>query len=132
MAIAKHINKLNHIEGIIKIVNDAAAPAAITVDLDVDLLKSNETLTGVAPIVNISSIEASIADGVEVILTRGGTVVQTLFENTNNITNAYGADNQNNTSDVVFNFTGKGTLIVRFLKIKGFQANYRPEQGVGV
>ena len=129
MAISKYISKLNHIEGIIKVVNDVAGAASTTITLNTDLLKSNETLAG-TPKVNLSAVEAAISNNSKVTITRGGKVVGLYFENTNQILNVYGADSENNTSDLTVAFTGEGMVVIRLLKLEGYKPNFRPEQGV--
>jgi hypothetical protein len=128
MAISKYISKLNHIEGVIKVVNDVAGAASTTITLNSDLLKGNETLSG-TPKVNLSAVEAAIANNGKVTITRGGKVVGLYFENTNQILNVYGADSENNTSDLTVSFTGEGMVIIRLLKLEGFKPNFRPGQG---
>lgn len=129
MAISKFITKSNNIETVVKIVNDVAGAASTTVTLAVDLLKSNEAIAG-TPTVNISAMEAAISNNSKITLTRGGKVVGLLYENTNSILNVYGADSENNTSDIVVAFTGEGMITIRLLKTAGYRPNFRPEQGV--
>lgn len=130
MAVTKYIVKQNHIEAIVKIVADAAGSA--TIDLDVDLLKSNEELFGGTPQVNIGAMEVSVQTGTEMNITRGGTLILNYFENSDGFEMPWTADPQNNTSDIVVTFTGKGTLYIRLLKLKGYRPLFRPEQGVNL
>ena len=129
MAISKYVVKQNHMEAIVKVVNDVASSASITVTLATDLLKSNENLVG-TPVVNLGSMESAIQVGTEANITRNGKVIVNFFENTEQFEFGFGADPENNTSDIVVNFTGKGTIYMRLLKIKGYQAKFRPEQGI--
>lgn len=129
MAIAKYVVKQNHLEAIVKVVNDVAQSASITVTLATDLLKSNENLVG-TPQVNLGSMESAIQVGTEANITRNGQVIVNFFENTEQFEFGFGADPQNNTSDIVVNFTGKGTIYMRLLKVKGYQSKFRPEQGI--
>lgn len=129
MAITKTVIKQNHIEAIVKVVNDVTDSASITISLATDLLKSNENLVG-TPVVNLGSMESAIQVGTEANITRNGQVVVNFFENTEQFEFGFGADTQNNTSDLVVNFTGKGTIYMRLLKIQGYQAKFRPEQGI--
>jgi len=130
MAISKTIIKMNHVEALVKVVNDVASAGAITIDLDVDLLKSNEELDGLAPTVNIGSLEFSTAVTGEISIVRNSVVVNNAFENTESFELAWGADNQNNTFDIVVNMSAKGTVYMRLLKVQGYRPLFRPEQGV--
>lgn len=130
MAVTKYIVKQNHIEAIVKVVADAAGSA--TIDLDVDLLKTNEELFGGAPQVNIGAMEVSVQTGTEMNITRGGTLILNYFENSDGFEMPWTADPQNNTADIVVTFTGKGTLYIRLLKLKGYRPLFRPEQGVNL
>lgn len=130
MAIHKYIVKLNHQEAVIKIVNDAAAPASYTITLNSDLLKSNETLSGETPTVNISHTEAGIEDLGVVSIVRNGVTVANLFENTVGYALPWAADSEQNTHDIQVNFTLRGTIYIRLLKLHGYKPNFRPEQGI--
>lgn len=130
MAINKYIVKLNHNEAVVKIVNDAAAPASATISLTTDLLKSNETLSGDAPKVNISHTEAGIEDLGIITIVRNGVTIANLFENTVGYSVPWAADSQENASNIVVNFTLRGTIYIRLLKLQGYKPNFRPEQGV--
>jgi hypothetical protein len=132
MAITKTVLKQNHIEALVKVVNDANESATTAFELAVDLLKSNEELSGAAPTVNIGSVECSISVGTEANITRNSVVILNLFENTDRFDLPFGADSQNNTSDIVVNFTGKGTVYIRLLKLAGYRPLFRPEQGVNL
>lgn len=130
MAISKTVIKLTHIEAVVKIVNDVAGAATTTIDLDVDLLKSNEELTGETPVVNLGTIDVGLANNAEATITRNNVLISNMFENTLGYLMEFGADPTQNTSDVVVSFTGKGTMFVRLFKIKGYRPLFRPEQGV--
>lgn len=130
MAITKTIIKLNHIEAIVKIVNDAASAASSTITLNTDLLKSNEVLSGATPAVHLSATETSVPPGGEISITRDGTVICNYFENNVGFELPWGADTQNPTSDIVVSFTLKGTIYLRLLKVAGYRPTFRPEQGV--
>jgi hypothetical protein len=132
MAITKTVLKQNHIEALVKVVNDVSDAASATFTLATDLLKSNEELTGVSPVVNISSIECTISVGSEASITRNSVVILNMFENTDRFEMAFGADSQNNTSNITVNFTGKGTVYIRLLKLAGYRPLFRPEQGVNI
>lgn len=132
MSITKTIIKQNHIEAIVKVVNDVTDSATITIGLTTDILKSNEELSGATPIVNLASMESSIQVGTEANITRNGQVIVNFFENTEQFELGFGADTQNNTSDIVVNFTGKGTIYMRLLKVQGYRPLFRPEQGVNL
>lgn len=132
MAVTKTVLKQNHIEALVKVVNDTAGAGSATITLATDLLKSNEELNGETPTVNVGSVEASVAVAGEVNLTRGGVVVMNMFENFEQFELPWGADVQNNTSDIVVNFTNKGTVYIRLLKVKGYRPLFRPEQGVNL
>ena len=132
MAISKTIIKMNHIEAIVKVVNDVASPGSVTFVLATDLLKSNEQLNGRTPIVNIGQVEASLADTGESSIVRGGVVINNVFENTLGFEMNWGADTQKNTSDIVVNMSTKGTMYIRLLKVDGYMPLFRPEQGVNV
>lgn len=132
MSITKTIIKQNHIEAIVKVVNDVTDSATITIGLTTDILKSNEELSGATPIVNLASMESSIQVGTEANITRNGQVIVNFFENTKQFELGFGADTQNNTSDIVVNFTGKGTIYMRLLKVQGYRPLFRPEQGVNL
>lgn len=129
MAIRKTLIKQGHIEALWKVVNDAASSASVTITLASDLLRSDENLVG-TQIVNLGAMESAIQVGTEANITRNGIVIVNFFENTEQFELPWGADTQNNTSDIVVNFTGKGTIYIRLLKIQGYQPKYRPEQGI--
>lgn len=131
MAITKTVIKQNHIEAIVKVVNDVTDSASITVGLSTDLLRSDEDLIG-TPVVNLGSMESAIQVGTEANITRNNQVVVNFFENTEQFEMGFGADTQNNTSDLVVNFTGKGTIYMRLLKVQGYRPKFRPEQGVNL
>lgn len=132
MAIRKHIVKMNHIESLIKVVNDVDAEGTVTIDLDADLLKDNEHLvSGTTPRVAISAMEWSVKDSTGIIkIVRNGINTHTLFA-TRNITNAYGADHDGADSNIVITMTA-GTLYIRLLKISGFRPDFQPEQNGGL
>ena len=130
MAISKTIIKMNHMEVVVKVVNDVASPGTVTFGLATDLLKSNEDLSGETPIVNIGQTETSLADGGEATVVRDGVVIYNVFENTLGFEMNWGADTQNNTADIVVNMSTKGTLYIRLLKLQGYRPKFRPEQGV--
>ena len=132
MAVSKYIVKQNHIEAIVKVVSDAAGGGSATITLATDLLKANEELAGSIPKVNIGSTETSIQVGTEANITRNGVVIVNFFENTEQFEMPWTADPQNNTSDIVVNFTGKGTIYMRLLKLQGYRPLFRPEQGVNL
>lgn len=132
MAISKTVIKLTHIEAVVKIVNDVAGAASATISLSTDLLKSNEELTGETPVVNLGTVDVGLSNGTEATITRGGTLISNMYENTLGYLMEFGADPTQNTSDVVVNFTGKGTMFVRLFKIKGYRPLFRPEQGVNL
>lgn len=132
MAVTKTIIKQNHIEAIVKIVNDVAGAGSATIDLNVDLLKSNEELDGAVPVVHLSATETSVAAAGEINITRGGVVICNYFENNDGFELPWGADTQNPTADIVVNFTAKGTIYLRLLKVAGFRPKFRPEQGVNL
>lgn len=127
MAISKTVIKLNHIESVVKIVNDTAADATISIDLDVDLLKSNEVIEGTVKVA-ISQMEFSIADAAFLTITRNAVPVFVL-SGTEAFDLAYGADHTEETADISVTM-GKGTLLIRLLKVDGFEPKFRPEQGV--
>lgn len=130
MAITKTILKLTHIEAVVKIVNDAASTASVTIDLDVDLLKSNEVLSGETVTVNLGTVDVGLANSAEATITRNSVLISNMFENTVGYMMEFGADPTENTSDIVVQLTGKGTMFVCMLKLKGFKPKFRPEQGV--
>jgi hypothetical protein len=129
MSISKTVIKLNHIEAIVKVVCNVISGGTQTITLNSDILKSNEDLVG-SPVVNLGSIECSIQVGSEANITRNNQVIMTMFENTKQFDLPWTADTQNNTSDIVVNFTGKGTVYIRLLKLKGYLPKFRPEQGI--
>lgn len=131
MAIRKYIVKMNHVEALIKIVNDAEPSDTVTIDLDVDLLKDNEYIeVGKTPKVTISALEWSThtTTGLTTI-TRNAKVIQRLYA-TGGLTNAYGADHEELTSDIVVAMTG-GTLYLRLLKLDAYRPDFQPEQHGG-
>jgi hypothetical protein len=132
MAVTKTIIKQNHIEAIVKVVNDVAGAGSSTISLATDLLKSNEELSGETPTVNLGSVEATCSNNSEINITRNGVVIMNMFENFEQFELPWGADPQNNTHDLVVNFTGKGTVYIRLLKLKGYRSLFRPEQGVNL
>lgn len=131
MAIRKYLIKNNHVEAVYKIVNDADIADSVTIDLDVDLLKSNEDLVaGKVPLVGISSLEWSVEDQAgEIFIKRNGVTIQRLHSSTN-ITNVFGADYENGTHDIVIEMSG-GTLFMRLLKKEGYISKFKPEEHGG-
>lgn len=132
MAITKKVLKLNHVEALVKIVNTGATSATETIHLNSDLLKDNEDLSGDTIHVNISQIEHSLADLAESSIVRNNVTILNMFENTTGFILGWGGDSEENTSDIVVNFTGKGTMYIRLLKLSGFKPKFRPEQGVNL
>lgn len=132
MAIAKTIIKLNHIEALVKITNDTAGVASATIDLNVDLLKANEELNGAPVLVNLGATETSVPVGAEINIVRGAAFICNFFENNDGFELPWGADTQANDTDITVNFTNKGTIYLRLLKVSGFRPKFRPEQGVNV
>lgn len=128
MAVTKFVVKQNHMEAIVKVVADAAGSA--TISLATDLLRTNEELFGGAPTVNLGAMEVSVQTGTEMTITRGGTLILNYFENSDGFEMPWTSDPQNNTSDIVVAFTGKGTAYLRLLKLNGYRPKFRPEQGV--
>ena len=127
MAIRKQIVKMNHVEALVKVINDGAS-ASVTLDLDVDLLKSNEFKTpGKTQKVAIAALEWSIAtDTGNIQITRNSVLTHNLFAN-RDITMSYGADHEQSASDIVVTMTA-GTLYIRLLKVDGYTPEFRPEQ----
>ena len=132
MAIVKTIIKMNHIEALVKVTNDTAVAGSATIDLNVDLLKSNEELSGAPVLVNLGATEVAVPVGAEINITRGAAYIHNYFENAEGYEMPWGADTQANDTDITVNFTGKGTIYMRLLKISGFRPKFRPEQGVNV
>lgn len=130
MAVTKTIVKMNHIEVLVKCVATTAGTA--TISLNTDLLKSNEELSGETIRVNLGATETSVETGKEISITRGGTVICNYFENNDGFELPWGADPEQNTSDIVVTFTGKGTIYLRLLKVNGYRPKFRPEQGVNI
>lgn len=129
MAIRKVIIKNNHMEAVVKIVNDADASNSVTIALATDLLKSNESLTGQALDVAIRNIEWTLADGTGVAtIVRNGVTIQRLHS-TNVLQQSYGADHEQSSHNIVVNMTG-GTIIMHLLKSQGYAGNFKPEQGI--
>lgn len=132
MAITKTIIKMNHIEALVKVINEDAAEASTTISLNGDLLKSNEELTGEPIIVHLSAITSSLGNEVEVNIKRNNTIIASIFENDADHLMEYGADPTHPSSNVVVEFTGKGTVFIRLLKVRGYRPLFRPEQGVNL
>ena len=130
MAARKVIVKLNHVEALVKCVNDVDGAASLTIGLATDLKKANEDLSGAPIRVGISTIDMTCADLKEISIVRNSVVIINLFENTTTLPFSYGADQEEAASDIVVNFTGKGTIYIRLLKESGFIPKIRPEQGV--
>jgi hypothetical protein len=134
MAIRKQIVKMNHVEAVVKVVNDGVT-ASTTIDLDVDLLKSNEFKTpGKTQKVAIAALEWSVAQNNEPIestsgniqITRNSVLTHNLYA-TRDITMSYGADHEQSASDITVTMTA-GTLYMRLLKVDGYTPDFRPEQ----
>jgi hypothetical protein len=131
MAIKKNLVKLNHIDSVVKILNDVETADTVTVTLQTDLLKSNETLTvGKSPKVAISSIEWSVNTSTGyIVIVRNGKVIQRLY-GTGEMTNAFSADHEEEDSDIQVTMTG-GTAYIRLLKVQGYTPTFQPEQHGG-
>ena len=130
MAIRKQLIKMNHVEAVFKVINDADISGSVTIGLTTDLLRSDETLTGgsMIPKVAIRCMEWSVEDGVgQITISRNGVVTQRMHSSTS-IIQPYGADREGEQYDIVVTMTG-GTLIMHLIKEQGYSANFRPEQG---
>lgn len=118
MAIRTYVIKNNHQEALVKIVNDADASAQATIDLDVTLLKYNESLSGKPLDVAIRSVEWSLQPAGVATITRNAKVIQRLHS-TYSFVQAVGADHEESASDIVVDMTG-GTMLIHLLKTSGF------------
>ena len=126
MAIRKHINKLNHVNGVVKVVNDGASDT-VTITREVDLLKSNETLdTNYVRQVAIREIEWSCQDATgEITIARNGVVTHKLYS-TGRMIQDYGADVDGKDYDITVTMTS-GTLLIHVIKEQGYLPNFQPE-----
>lgn len=130
MAITKSVIKLTHQEAYVKVINDAASSDSITIDIDVDLLKPNEELSGKPLDVRLSTVEYGMAGA--------GRIVRNSVNVLEMIANEHGSfdhdtcnDATQKDKDLVVTM-GQGTMVIRLLKVAGFQPKFRPEQGVNV
>jgi len=127
MAIRKVINKLTHTTAIAKVVNDLDASGTVTIGLQTDLLKSNESIIGgVTPRVSIKRIEWTVADQTgSILIKRNGVVTHRLHSSTA-LDLGYGLDSEGNQYDIEVTMTG-GTLILVVDKVEGYLPNFQPE-----
>ena len=126
MAIRKTILKNTHLDAVVKIVNDQATNDTVTIDLDVDLLKSNESLSGKPLDVAIRNVEWSLQSGTGLAtITRNSKVIQRLH-NSHSFEQGITSDHEESSSDIVVNMTG-GTIIMHLLKTSGYLGNYQSE-----
>lgn len=130
MAVNRYLMKMNHMEAVFRITNTTSGPASSTIVLATDLLKSNETLSGEALVVAISCMEMSVEVTGEINIVRNTKVLYNFFENTDEFEMALTSDKEEGASDIVINFTKKGTFIIRLLKEQGYKPKFRPEQGI--
>lgn len=127
MAIRKVINKLTHTTAIARIVNDLDASGTITLGLQTDLLKSNESImAGITPRVSLKRIEWTVADQTgSILIKRNGVVTHRLHSSTV-LDLGFCLDKEGNQYDIEVTMTG-GTLILSMDKVEGYQPNFQPE-----
>lgn len=114
--------KNNYTECVYKFVNDTiGAPATFTIDLNT-LARSDQTISG-TPSAAISSLSFNVnSTSTENIKISRNSVLQYYLTGETEHANAYGADKQNATSNIVV-VMGAGTLIMRILKGSEYVVN---------
>src|SRR5210317_1921099 len=119
--------KLTQVQGVTAVSEDGNTPAAQTIRLGVELLKSTEDASSGNEVVNISALYWTLGDGATATITRNSVLLHTLH--LSGKLEFYGfSDNRENTSDIVVSVTGgAGTVIVQTSKVSG----YGPQQHQG-
>jgi hypothetical protein len=128
MAITKSVIKLTHQEAYVKVINDTAGPASVTIDLDVDLKKTNETISGALD-VRLSTVEYAVAAASKIV--RNAVNVLQLPAQHGTFEHLTCNDATQSGQDLVVTMD-QGTVVIRLLKVSGFLPNFRPAQGVNV
>ena len=128
MAITKTVLKLTHNESYVKVTNDTAGAASVTIGLATDLLRSDETLVGSLD-VRLSTVEYGLGAA-------GGNIKRNAIDVLEMAPNNHGTfshdtcnDATQKNQDLVVTID-KGITIIRLLKVAGYQPVKRPEQGV--
>jgi hypothetical protein len=128
MAITKTLLKLTHRDAVVKIVNDSTS-ASVTIDIDVDLLKSDETLSGSLD-VRLSAVDYGIGTSGGNIKRNNVNVLEMPANNHGCFPHEYANDPTQKDKDLVVTI-GQGTVVIHLLKVDGFKANFQPELNGG-
>jgi hypothetical protein len=124
MAVTVDILKLTQVQGVVAVREDGNTPAPATVALATTLKKGTETQS--SPTVDISAILWALDSGVTATVKRNNKVLYTL--SLSGKMEFYGySENTNNTSDIVVEMDGAGSVILQCNKIAG----YGPQQHQG-
>lgn len=116
MAAVKNVLKLTQVHGVVKCTGIDTDVA--TIDLDVDLKKSSETVT--TPEVNIQRIHWICESSAQFTIERNSVMIAKGFGS--GFTDWRGfTENTENDSDIVVTFSGgQGTVIIETTKVAGF------------
>lgn len=116
MAAVKSVLKLTQVHGVVKCTGIDTEVA--TIDLDVDLKKSTETVS--TPEVNIQRMHWICETSAQFTITRNSVIIAKGFGS--GFTDWRGfTENTSNTSDIVVTFSGgQGTVILELTKLAGF------------
>ena len=128
MAITKTLIKHTHRDAIVKIVNDSTSNS-ITIDIDVDLLKADETLSGALD-VRLSCVDYGLGTGGGKIVRNSVNVLEMPANNHGHFPHQYANDPTEKASDLVITM-GQGTMVIHLLKVNGYRANFQPELNGG-
>jgi len=121
--------KLTQVQGVTAVSEDGNTPAAQTIRLGVELLKSTEDASSGNEVVDISAIYWTLGDGATATIVRNSVLLHTLHMSGK--LEFYGfSDNRQNEEDIVVSVTGgAGTVIVQTAKIAGYGPQQHQNQG---
>lgn len=108
----------------------ANAAGTYTIDLDVTLKGTRETVSGIQ-VVNIISATFSGEAASTITVTRNSVDILNITPSvagTIDFKNTGMCDTVNNTSDIVITITGKAQIYLELRKVSGYQTTYTPEQ----
>ncbi len=117
-ALIKNIVKLTQVQGVVVLRGD---DGSATIDLDVDLKKASETVSG-TQLVNIKGLQWTLGTGTEATVTRDSVVLYTCI-GTGRIEFYDWADTHENDANIVVavdNGGTGGTVILSLSKVAGF------------
>lgn len=112
---AKTNIKLNNTMAVVKVTDTQ------TIDLDVDIKTTAETIAATGVVVNIIGMDFTGAAGSTITLVRNGITIATIApEHSYQIKFEEFADNIQNTQDIVVTITGNANIWLKLRKVSGF------------